>query len=62
MCSMALLNRGVRPESATLGYRNELDPRFPLTLPNRVRILRSCCMAVLFFLFPTHEAWSGRMV
>jgi len=47
MCSMALLNRGVRPESATLGYRNELDPRFPLTLPNRVRILCIHTHAVL---------------
>ena len=36
---MALFDRGARPESPTLGYRNELDPRFPLTLPNLARIL-----------------------
>ena len=36
---MTLLSRVVRPELASLGYRNELDPRFPLTLPNLARIL-----------------------
>ena len=46
---MTLLSRVVRPESASLGYRNELDPRFPLTLPNLVRILLMStltCMAM----------------